>query len=379
MHYLDHNATSPLRPEARAAIERALEVGGNPSSVHGRGRAARAMVEDAREQVAALAGADSADVIFTSGGTEANALALCGAVAGAADAGARLTRLFVSAIEHDSILANAASLAERAAGLRVEIIPVTQDGVIYVEVLRVQLREGKGRALIAAMAANNETGVIQPIAEISHVAKEFGALLLVDAIQAAGKIALDYPDADYLTLSAHKIGGPQGAGALIAKASAPLATQIFGGGQERGRRAGTENLSGIAGFGAAANAARNLDTARVAVLRDRFESQLPPGMVVFGANAPRLCNTSNFALPGIAAETAIMALDLDGVMASSGAACSSGKVKSSHVLKAMGVRDELASCALRISFGWNSTDEDVNAAIASLSKLRSRVRARAAA
>jgi cysteine desulfurase len=377
MHYLDHNATSPLRPEARAAIERALEVGGNPSSVHAQGRAARAMVEDAREQVAALAGADSADVIFTSGGTEANALALCGAVAGAADAGARLTRLFVSAIEHDSILGNAASLAERAAGLRVEIIPVTQDGVIDVEALRVQLREGKGRALIATMAANNETGVIQPTVEISHVAKEFGALLLVDAIQAAGKIALDYPDADYLTLSAHKIGGPQGAGALIAKASAPLATQIFGGGQERGRRAGTENLSGIAGFGAAAT--HQLDTTKIAALRDRFETQLPPDAIVFGVNAPRLCNTSNFALPGIAAETAIMALDLDGVMASSGAACSSGKVKSSHVLKAMGVREELASSALRISFGWNSTDEDADAAIASLSKLCSRVRARAAA
>lgn len=378
MHYLDHNATSPLRPEARAAVERALEIGGNPSSVHTQGRAARAIVEDAREQVAALAGADPADVIFTSGGTEANALALRGAVAGAADAGARLTRLFVSAIEHDSILANVSSLAERSAGLRVEIIPVTQDGVIDVEALRVQLREGKGRSLIAAMAANNETGVIQPMAEISHAAKEFGALLLIDAIQAAGKIAIDYPYADYLTLSAHKLGGPQGAGALIAKTTAPLAAQILGGGQERGRRAGTENLSGIAGFGAAANAARQLDTTKIAALRDRFETQLPPDAIVFGVRGPRLCNTSNFALPGVNAETAIMALDLDGVMASSGAACSSGKVKSSHVLKAMGVFDDIASCALRISFGWNSTAEDSDAAIASLSKLLSRVRARAA-
>jgi|HubBroStandDraft_2_1064218.scaffolds.fasta_scaffold67285_3 cysteine desulfurase len=379
MHYLDHNATSPLRPEARAAMERALEVGGNPSSVHARGRAARAIVEQAREQVAALANADPADVIFTSGGTEANALALCGAVAGAAEAGARLTRLFVSAIEHDSVLANTASLAERAAGLRVEIIPVTPDGVIDVAALRVQLREGKGRALIAAMAANNETGVIQPIAEIASLAKEHGALLLVDAIQAAGKIALDYPQADYLTLSAHKIGGPQGVGALIAKRDAPLAAQILGGGQERGRRAGTENLPGVAGFGAAAKAARDFDAPRMAALRDHFESRLPKEAIIFGANAPRLCNTSNFVLPGIIAETAIMALDLDGVMVSSGAACSSGKVKASHVLKAMGVSDELASCALRISFGWNSTEEDVYASLASLQKLHTRIRARAAA
>ncbi len=347
MHYLDHNATSPLRPEARAAMERALDIGGNPSSVHARGRAARAIVEQAREQVAALANADPADVIFASGGTEANALALCGAVAGAAEAGARLTRLFVSAIEHDSVLANALALAERAAGLRVEIIPVTPDGVIDVAALRVQLREGKGRALIAAMAANNETGVIQPIAEIAALAKEHGALLLVDTIQAAGKIALDYPQADYLTLSAHKIGGPQGAGALIAKATAPLAAQILGGGQERSRRAGTENLSGVAGFGAAAKAARDFDANTLAALRDHFESRLPKDAIVFGANAPRLCNTSNFVLPGVTAETAIMALDLDGVMASSGAACSSGKVKASHVLKARWAfcQDELAARA----------------------------------
>ncbi|HSZ75111.1 MAG TPA: cysteine desulfurase family protein [Rhizomicrobium sp.] len=379
MHYLDHNATSPLRPEARAAVERALDVGGNPSSVHARGRAAREIVEGAREQVAVLAGADPADVIFTSGGTEANTLALCGAVAGAAEAGGRLTRLFVSAIEHDSILANATALAERAAGLRVEIIPVAPDGMIDLAALRVQLREGKGRALIAAMAANNETGVIQPIAEIASLTKEHGALLLIDAIQAAGKIALDYPYADYLTLSAHKIGGPQGVGALIAKRDAPLSAQILGGGQERGRRAGTENLSGIAGFGAAAKAARNFDAPQVAALRDHFESRLPKEAIIFGANVPRLANTSNFALPGLAAETAIIALDLDGVTVSSGAACSSGKVKSSHVLKAMGVADELASCALRVSFGWNSAEEDVYAAIASLQKLHSRIRARAAA
>jgi cysteine desulfurase len=379
MHYLDHNATSPLRPEARAAMERALAIGGNPSSVHGAGRAARAMIEQAREQVAALAGARAQDVIFTSGGTEANALALSGAIRGALDAGERITRLFVSAIDHDSVLANAAALGDQMPGLRVETVSVTADGIVDLDSLRVRLREGKGRAFVAAMAANNETGVIQPTAEISALAKDANALLFVDAVQAAGKIALDF-DADYLTLSAHKIGGPQGVGALILKDGAPFAAQMLGGGQERGLRAGTENVSGIAGFGAAAKAARV--SHQDGSLRDRFETglrRIAPDMVIFGLNGPRLRNTSNFAIPGITAENALIALDLDGVMVSSGAACSSGKVKPSHVLKAMGVSEDLARSALRVSLAWSSTEADVDAAIASLARLVARVEKREAA
>lgn len=375
MHYLDHNATSILRPLARTAMERMLAAGGNASSIHAAGREARASVEAARRQVAKLAGARVEDVIFTSGGTEANAAALWGAVHGALDAEARITRLFVSGIEHPSVRANAASIAERVAGVRTAEIPVTADGVVDTEALRVMLREGKGRTLVAVMAANNETGVVQPLGEIARLVTEAGALLLVDAVQAAGKVAMKFA-ADYWTLSAHKIGGPQGSGALIVKEGAPFAPFVLGGGQERGLRGGTENVAAIAGFGAAAESARELrDTERLAALRDRFERDVRkrwPDAVVFGADAPRLPNTSNFALPGISAETALMALDLDGVMVSSGAACSSGKVKASHVLKAMGVADEVARGALRVSFGWNSTEQDADAALAALDRLASR-------
>jgi len=381
MAYLDHNATSPLRAEAIAAAERALAVCGNASSVHSGGRAARALIEDAREKVAALAGARSQDVIFTSGGTEANALALWGAVHGALDASARITRLFVSAIEHESVRANAAALAERVPGLRLEIIPVSADGIVDLEALRVMLREGKGRTLIALMAANNETGVVQPIQDAAELAREANALLFVDAVQAAGKMAM--PQADYVSISAHKIGGPQGAGALILRDGAPFAAQILGGGQERSRRAGTENLVGIAGFGAAADSAlRDMDRmAETAKLRDAFEGglrRLSPDVEIFGVRASRLTNTSNFALPGLSAENALMALDQDGVMLSTGAACSSGKVKPSSVLAAMGIREDLARNALRASFGWNSRGADGDAALDSLSKLLARRRARAA-
>ncbi|HVP83202.1 MAG TPA: cysteine desulfurase family protein [Rhizomicrobium sp.] len=376
MPYLDHNATSPLRPEARAAMERALG-GANPSSVHAEGRKARAIVEEARAKVAKLAKTDVKNVIFTSGGSEANALALHAAIYGSAEAEKRLTRIFISAIEHDSVRANANALIERFAGLRLETLPVRPNGTLDLEALRIVLREGKGRALIAVMAANNETGVIQPLAEVSKLAREAGALLFADAIQAAGKIPLAF-DADYITISSHKLGGPQGAGALIAKTGVPFAPQILGGGQERGHRAGTENVAAIAGFGAAAEAASNI----ASNLRDHFETALKdiaPETIIFGKEAPRLANTSNFALPGILAETAVMALDLDGVMISSGAACSSGKVKPSHVLAAMGVSEDIARCALRVSFGWNSTEADADAAIASLSKLLARAKARAAA
>ncbi len=355
MHYLDHNASSPLRPEARAAMERALSVGGNPSSVHGAGRAARKLVEEAREQVAGLMGVAPSNVIFTSGGTEANALALRGAIEGALEAGERITRLFVSAVEHDSVLKTAAALAERIPGLRLETIPVTADGIV--DLSSTTLNEGKGRALIAVQAANNETGVIQPVDSL-------GGLVFVDAVQMPGR----YPSASYVSLSAHKIGGPQGVGALIVRDDAPFAAQLLGGGQERGLRAGTENVAGIAGFGAAAAAWKPMSLELCA----RFEAGLPASATIFGRVAPRLPNTSCFALPGIAAETSLMALDLDGVMVSSGAACSSGKVKQSHVLEAMGVPDELARCALRVSLGWNTLRVDVDAARASIARLIAR-------
>ncbi|HVW75122.1 MAG TPA: cysteine desulfurase family protein [Rhizomicrobium sp.] len=385
MHYLDHNATSPIRPECLTAISHALAVGGNPSSIHARGRAARAIMEEAREKVAVLAGAKAAEVIFTSGATEANDLALFGAVEGSlAEGETRITRIFVSAIEHSSVLATADRLGERYPWLRVSRLSVTADGVVDLEGLRVALREGKGRALVAVMAANNETGVVQPIAEVSRLAREAGALVLVDAVPAAGKTRLDFSLCDYMVLSAHKIGGPQGSGALVVRDGAPLEPQLVGGGQQKGLRAGCENLSGIAGFGVAAHSLADGEgeRARIAHLRDHFEAALKqavPQTVIFGVTQDRLCSTSCFAIPGLTAETALIGLDLDGVMMSSGSTCSSGKVAVSHVLAAMGTEEALAACALRASFGWSSTMEDVNAAIASLIKLRERARGKAAA
>ncbi|GAA0531994.1 cysteine desulfurase [Rhizomicrobium palustre] len=383
MAYLDYNATSPLRAEAKVAAERAFALGGNASSVHASGRAARALIEEARQNVAALGGARAEEVIFTSGATESNALALWGAVMGsleardaAKDATARITRLFVSAIEHPAVLENAKAVAERFAGLRLEFIPVRTNGVVDLDALKDLLREGKGRALVALMAANNETGVVQPVDEVLTLVRAEGALLLVDAVQAAGKIAL--PAADYLTLSAHKLGGLQGAGALIVRTGIPYAPLITGGGQERGARAGTENLAGIAAFGAAATAAAQENV--TPVLRDRFEAglrKIAQEVTIFGVESLRLPNTSNFSLAPIPAETALMALDLDGVMLSSGAACSSGKVKRSHVLAAMGISEDVGACALRASFGWNSTEADVDAALSSISKLVARRRAAA--
>jgi cysteine desulfurase len=380
MAYCDHNATAPLRLEAREAVERALSLTGNPSSVHAGGRAARAMAEEAREAVARLAGAKSESVIFTSGATEANALALWGAVEAAMDAGNPITRLLVSAVEHKSVLKTAEAIAERVAGIRLQIVPVTADGVVDIQALTALLK-GEGRALVAAMAANNETGVVQPVAEISRLCRAAGALLLVDAVTAAGKIPLDAGLCDYMSLSGHKLGAPQGVGALIVSDIAPLVPQLVGGGQQKGLRAGTENLSGIAGFGAAAKAALSNDEERMrlATLRDGFEHALKevvPDAVILGANAPRLANTSNVALPGLAAENIVIALDLDGVMVSSGSSCSSGKIAASHVLAAMGMND-LSS--IRVSFGWNSSQDDVDAVVASLVKLRQRARPRAAA
>jgi cysteine desulfurase len=361
--YLDWNATAPLRPQARCAIEAALDLVGNPSSVHADGRAARALVEGAREQVAALVGAQARNVIFTSGGTEANALALTPSLTPGEARGR--DRALISAIEHPSVRSGGRFPQQ----LR-EDVPVTREGVVDLVWLTERLDALSGSApLVSVMLANNETGVIQPVAQVAEVTHAAGGLLHVDAVQAAGRIPCDIKSlgADLLTLSAHKLGGPKGVGALI------LADQdlhigdplIRGGGQERSSRAGTENVSGIAGFGAAAQAVRaglTDEAGDMARARERLEAGLraaAPAAVIFGATAPRVPNTTLVAMPGMKAETALIALDLEGVSVSSGSACSSGKVAPSHVLAAMGVAPELALGAVRISLGPTTTEEEI--------------------
>ncbi len=361
--YLDYNATAPVRPEAASAVAAALAVAGNPSSVHAPGRAARRLLEEAREAVAALVCGRSQEVIFTSGGTEANNLAL--------SAGDR--RLLVSAGEHDSVL-RAAPGATRLA--------LRPDGVVDLAALR-ELLAAEGRpALVSVMQANNETGVIQPMAEIVALAREAGALVHCDAVQSAGKIALDMSalDLDLVSLSAHKLGGPQGVGALVLGPGRSIEPALKGGGQERGRRAGTENLPGAAGFGAAAAAA--LDAlpmmAALAPIRDRLESEvlaLSPGSRIFGREAPRLPNTSCFSTPGLSAETQVMALDLAGVAVSAGSACSSGKVQPSHVLGAMGAGPDEARSAIRVSLGWQTQEADIRHFLAAWRRLYEKSRA----
>jgi cysteine desulfurase len=360
--YFDWNATTPLRPQAQEALAAAMAVNGNPSSVHAEGRAARRLVEQAREQVAVLVGAKPSDVFFTSSGTEANMLALMPAIETGKERQPR-DKLLISAIEHSSVRAGG-----RFPHGAIADLPVDPEGRIDLEALK-QALSGISRALVSIMLANNETGVIQPVAEAGSIVHAAGGLLHVDAIQAVGRIAVDIGalDADLLTLSAHKIGGPKGVGALVRRDDAlhiadPL---IRGGGQERGMRAGTENVSGIAAFGAAAVAAREgfaSEAERMQGLRDRLEAGLntiSPGAVIFGSGADRLPNTTLFAVEGLKAETAVIAFDLEGIAVSSGAACSSGKVQPSHVLAAMGVSPALLRGAVRVSLGWTTTETDV--------------------
>lgn len=357
--YLDHNATSPLRPAALDAMVEALRAGGNPSSVHGVGRKARAIVDKARRDVAALVGALPADVIFTSGGTEANNLALSGC-------GRR--RVLVSAIEHDSV---------RRAVPQAELLPVDGDGVLDLPALKRALAAPGEPALVSVMLANNETGVLQPIAEVVRLARAAGALVHCDAVQGAGKAPVDFHGlgVDYLSISAHKLGGPTGVGALVVRSGAPLRPDRRGGRQESNRRAGTENVAGIAGFGAAAvQAVSGLD---VTALRDHLELalvQISVGANVFGGKVPRIGNTACISMPGVSAETQVVAFDLAGVCVSAGAACSSGKVQRSPVLEAMGVPATEAACAIRISLGWNSVSEDIERLIAVWRDLYIRVR-----
>jgi len=351
--YLDWNATAPLRPKARAAMVEALDAIGNPSSVHAEGREARGIVEAARERVAMLVGAEPRHVVFTASGTEANMLAL------SPQTGGRWQRLLVSAIEHPSVRSGG-----RFPGI--EEVAVAAAGVVDLADLAKRLAEGPP-ALVSIMLANNETGVVQPVKEAARLVHEVGGLLHVDAVQAAGRIPCDINvlEADLLTLSGHKIGSPKGAGALVKRAPLNLDPLVTGGGQERGERAGTENVAAIAGFGAAAGAAEaNLagESTRMRGLRDRLEAGLraaTPGLTIFSAEAERLPNTTLFALDGLKAETAIIRFDLEGVAVSSGAACSSGKVQPSHVLKAMGVSPALARSAVRVSLGPTSTEDDI--------------------
>ncbi len=353
--YLDYNATAPIRPEAAEAVACALAIGGNPSSVHAAGRTARAAIERARGEVARLVAVKEGSVTFTSGGTEANALAIDSAIA----AGCR--RPIVGLAEHASTLQNAMSH-----GLMVEGWPVLPSGAVDLNWLEDRLKAWPvedGRPFVAVSLANSETGVIQPTAEAAALVRAAGGWLHVDAVQAAGKIAVDFTltGADTLTLSGHKLGGPHGAGALIAGPRATLTRRLHGGGQERGRRAGTENVPGVAGFGAAAAAAmRDLpgfaaqsawrDAAEIAVMRDEE-------VLVFGTDAPRLPSVLNFAATGFESERQVIAMDLEGVMVSAGSACSSGKVTASQVLSAMGY-GSLAGSALRVSGGWATTSDD---------------------
>jgi cysteine desulfurase len=355
--YLDHNATTPLRPEAKAAMLAAMACSGNASSVHAEGRAARTLLDDAREQVARSVGAIAPMGVFTSGGSEANNMAL---------KGAGVERLIVSAIEHPSVLE-----AAKATGKAVEIIPVDSHGVIDLAALETMLKGPK--ALVSVMLANNETGVIQPVADVVQLAR--GHLVHTDAVQGLGRLPVNFGllGVDMMTLSAHKCGGPMGAGALVVRDGLALEPLIHGGGQELRRRAGTENLVALAGFGAAAQMKTNLRT-----LRDRLEAALD-GAVIFGRDADRLPNTTCFAWPGLSAETLLMSFDLEGVALSSGSACSSGKVTKSHVLAAMGVAPEISGGAIRVSLGWDTSEDHIDHFIAAWRKIASRHKARAAA
>jgi cysteine desulfurase len=366
--YLDWNATAPLRAEARTAMLAALDVGGNASSVHAEGRAARALIETARGQVAMLAGAMPSQVVFTSGATEANVLALGPNLRPAGrSVEKRPMRLFVSAIEHPSVLEG-----NRFGAADVEVLPVTADGIVDLAHLAQRLRVAQAAGvmpLVSVMAVNNETGVVQPVEEVAALTREAGGFVHVDAVQAAGRLALRFEELglDLLTLSSHKLGGPQGVGALICGDRVDLGGALIKGGrQERSRRAGTENVAGIVGFGAAAEAASKRDEseqARLTALRSRVEAGLREAAadtIIFGADQPRVANTVLFATTGVKAETALIALDLDGVAVSSGAACSSGKVAPSHVLSAMGVPQGIATGAIRVSFGKDTCAEDID-------------------
>jgi cysteine desulfurase len=369
--YLDWNATAPLRAEAQRAMAAAWELVGNPSSVHAEGRQARRLVEEARAAIAAAVGASARNVIFTSGGTEANTQALTPGLH--SGRGAPVQRLAVSAIEHPSVL-----WGGRFPAATVCRIGVTPSGVIDLDHLESRLGEqGAGPILVSIMAANNETGALQPIEEAAEMVHGCGGLLHVDAVQALGKISFNIKmmDADLVTLSAHKIGGPKGVGALVlADGVSGLEPLLRGGGQERSHRAGTENVAGIAGFGAATTAAISAletDAVRLHGLQDRLERGLreTSQLILFSKEVPRLPNTTLFTVPGLRAETAVIGFDLEGIAVSSGSACSSGKVQPSHVLEAMGFPRDLTQGAVRLSLGWSTSEADIDCCLKAWRKL----------
>lgn len=366
--YLDYNATAPLRREAREAIVAALDVTGNPSSVHASGRASRRLVEQARERVGSLAGVAPGGVIFTSGATEANNMAIHAAQS-------RGLTCLVSAVEHESVA--------NVPGVRV--VPVTRDGLLDLKALGKAVDEANGPVLLALMAANNETGAIQPVEKAAEIVRAAGGVLHCDAVQAAGRLRVDKwaGQVDSLSISAHKLGGPQGVGALIFSDDRRPTPLIFGGAQEDRRRAGTENVAGIAGFGAAAQAAVEDvgKTDQIASLRNSLEHRLAafaPDLVVLSAEVPRLANTLCFATPDLPAETQVMAMDLEGYAISAGSACSSGKVGASHVPLAMGIDPELARCAIRVSIGRETSQAEIDGFAESWGRLCQRHRASAA-
>jgi cysteine desulfurase len=361
--YLDYNASTPLRPAARAAMLAALDTVGNPSSVHAEGRRARAIVDTAREQVALLVGAKPSEVVFTSGAAEANNTVMA----------AGWKTICVSAIEHDSVLAPA-----RACGAKVVVLPAGTDGRVDLASAAdaVAAAGSGGRALLSLMMANNETGVIQPVAEAAEVARMHGLSLHIDAVQGPGRVPVDFSrlGADTLVISAHKLGGPRGVGALIVRDGVNLPVLVKGGGQERRRRGGTENVVGIAGFGAAAaELAREADVAaRIGALRDKLESAVTaatPAAVIIGRDAPRVANTMCVAVPGKLAETLVIRMDLEGVAISAGAACASGKVGANAVLAAMGLPADITAGAVRVSLGRETNEDDIAAFLAAWQKV----------
>lgn len=366
MIYLDYNATAPLKPVVQEAMQDAMRVIGNPSSIHGYGRNARKIIETARDAIAGLIVCDPTYITFTSGATEANNTVMRNAPVG---------RIILSAIEHPSV-------GDIAQDKQKKIIPVLPNGLVDLDALDKLLTADTVSTLVSVMLVNNETGVIQPVAEIARIVRSRGALLHVDAVQAIGKMSVDYTalDGDYLSLSAHKMGGPAGVGALVYAHDKPLLQFMQGGGQERRRRAGTENLIGIAGFGAAAQYIPNdaahfeqLRTWQLAMEKDILLSV--PQAIIFGVDAPRLGNTTQIALPGATSEKQLIALDLAGFAVSSGSACSSGSVKPSHVLKAMGVSDDVAKCAIRVSSGWATTEQELRDFTAAYIKMAGRLTA----
>jgi len=376
-HYLDYNATTPVKPAVIDAVSAAMKTFGNSSSVHAEGRGARAIVEEAREKLRRLVNAPVNGVIFTSGGTEAIHYALNGTVRSGF-----VRRILVSAIEHAAVPLNAA-----ATGAEVETIPVTASGVIDLEWLRDTLgrRDSArdGGVLVAVMLANNETGVIQPVAEAAAIVHEAGGLLFVDAAQAAGKIPVDFTmlGADMMAVTGHKFGGPIGVGALVVRPNLALDPVMRGGGHELNRRAGTHNVPAIAGLGEACElaAAAMAHSPKIAALRDRIEeTAIAAGAVVWGGQEERLPGTLYLSAPGFVSQTQLMAMDLAGIAISSGSACSSGKTKPSHVLAAMGASDEHATCGIRVSLGWASTDDDADAFCREWPQAYARVKARAA-